>query len=303
MLKQVLAISFCICLGSALAFCDTFGSGENQFSIDFVDICADTNPKNGYGIVDYDYRMGVYEITNAQWDKFVAAVGTVTGSPAVAYDQDSTSVGADMPANRISWYEAAQFVNYLNTISGYQAAYNFTGEQGTTEYTFATWSVEEAWGGTNLYRHKDAQYFLPSEDEWVKAAFWNGENLQKYATVDDADPINSVDTNYDNSGMWIVGSGSEEINGTFDMMGNANEWMENPFDTSSSQTDSNRTIKGGNYRSITLRNLESDIRADLNPENEYGTVGFRVAAVPEPSSLLVFLLGSSFLARTKKQKG
>jgi hypothetical protein len=35
------------------------------------------------------------------------------------------------------------------------------------------WSSAQAWqvGGQNLYRHKDAYYFLPSEDEWYKAAF------------------------------------------------------------------------------------------------------------------------------------
>ena len=58
-----------------------FGSGENQFTIDFVRISADTNPTeaqttagdlHGFGIVQYDYRIGVYEITQDQWTKFVA---------------------------------------------------------------------------------------------------------------------------------------------------------------------------------------------------------------------------------------
>ena len=298
MLKQVLAVSFCLCFVSNFAFCDTFGSGENEFTIDFVDISADTNPKNGFGIVDYDYRIGVYEITNSQWDKFVAAYGVVTGYPAEAYDQDSNSGGADMPVNRISWYEAAQFVNYLNTSSGYQAAYNFTGTQGTTEYTFATWGVEQAFSSTNLYRHKDAHYFLPSEDEWVKAAYWNGEKLQTYATIDGEEPIDGVDTTY-NSGRWVVGSGSEELNGTFDMMGNANEWTENPF-AASYETDSYRTIRGGAYNSGTINDVSSNYRVAFDPINEYSSVGFRVAAVPEPSSLLVLLFGSSLLARSKK---
>jgi formylglycine-generating enzyme required for sulfatase activity len=39
----------------------------------------------------------------------------------------------------------------------------------------ALWSSEQAWtaGGTNLYRNKDASYFLPSENEWYKAAYYN----------------------------------------------------------------------------------------------------------------------------------
>ena len=35
----------------------------------------------GYGIVNHDYRMGTYEITNDQWNKFTASLGVpVTGS-------------------------------------------------------------------------------------------------------------------------------------------------------------------------------------------------------------------------------
>jgi len=49
---------------------DTFGTGANQFSIDFVTISGSTNPTveqanvgslDGLGIVNNDYGMGVYE--------------------------------------------------------------------------------------------------------------------------------------------------------------------------------------------------------------------------------------------------
>jgi len=62
----------------------TFGTGAYQFTIDFVPISGATNPASGYGIVNNDYRMGTFEITNDQWDKFKLAYGTVTGSPATA---------------------------------------------------------------------------------------------------------------------------------------------------------------------------------------------------------------------------
>ena len=42
---------------------------------------TDTSPSGGYGIVNHDYRMGTYEITNDQWNKFTASLGVpVTGS-------------------------------------------------------------------------------------------------------------------------------------------------------------------------------------------------------------------------------
>ena len=58
------------------------------------------------------------------------------------------------------------------------------------------WSSEEAWqigAGKNLYRHKDAYYFLPSEDEWYKAAYHKNDgvtaNYWDYATGSNTIPI------------------------------------------------------------------------------------------------------------------
>ncbi len=80
---------------------------------------------------------------------------------------------AAMPATGVSWNEAARFVNWLNTSQGYQAAYNFT-TSGIND-NIALWSSAEAWqlGGENLFRHKDAHYWLPSTNEWYKAAFYD----------------------------------------------------------------------------------------------------------------------------------
>jgi formylglycine-generating enzyme required for sulfatase activity len=124
----VLSIAFVISITS-FASADTFASGTaNEFNIDFVPISGSTNPTSeqtnptgGYGIVNKDYRMGKYEITNDQWTKFKAAYGAVTGSEldpgwgGTAYDEKPFFTGSSVPTNNVSWYEAAQFVNYLNT--------------------------------------------------------------------------------------------------------------------------------------------------------------------------------------------
>jgi hypothetical protein len=131
--------------GGAMA--DNFGTGANQFTIDFVTISGATNRTSGYGIVNNNYRMGVYEITNDQWNKFQASLGvSVTGSPSSACDESPHFTGTNVPTNMVSWYEAAQFVNWLNTSTGHHAAYNFIGTQGTGDYTLATWSSAEAGG-------------------------------------------------------------------------------------------------------------------------------------------------------------
>jgi len=294
---------------------DFFGTGGNQFSIEFVPISGSTNPTveqanegglDGFGIVNNDYRMGVYEITNGQWKKFKAELGVaVKGTPSDAYNESFYNWGTgttNVPTNRVSWYEAAQMVNWLNTSTGHPAAYKFTGTQGTSGYAFDTWSPAEAAGGTNLYRHKDAFYFLPTEDEWVKAAYWNGTTLQVYATktgesLTQGDGTSGTGWNYytgeyalDPRGPWNVGSGSEELNGTYDMMGNNYAWMENPYSDPSYGAGSSHAFRGGGWRGDTgYMRASYRISGDAPYEGIY--VGFRVASVPEPSTLILLTMG------------
>jgi formylglycine-generating enzyme required for sulfatase activity len=299
MFREVGRVLAVVMLGACVtgASADTFGSGANQFSIDFVTIAGDARYPGSWpagsdytfaGVNGRDYRMGTFEISNDQWYKFQAELGVpVTGDPSGAYDEDPYFTGTNVPTNVVSWYEAAQFVNWLNTSTGHQAAYKFTGTQGTGDYALDTWSPAEAYGGTNLYRHKDAMYYLPTEDEWVKAAYWNGTSLQTWATTDDSVPVAGVDSNFDDARdePWDVGSGSEELNGTYDMMGNVWEWMESPYGDPIYRTGSSRGVRGGSFR-INDDYLASSNRIISNPSGEYFVFGFRVASeVPEPFEL------------------
>ena len=169
----------------------------------------------------------------------------------------------------------------------------FTGTQGAGDYTMAAWSPAEAAGGTNLYRHKDAFYFLPSQDEWVKAAYAGGTELWTYATkvgdsLHQGDGVSGTGWNFwnetdlyatDPPGPWDVGSGSEELNGTFDMMGNVWEWMESPHDDPTYATTSNRTIRGGSYYNYWGHLHIQERNGYFAPSWEYDVVGFRIAAM------------------------
>ena len=287
---------------------DTFGTGANEFDIDFVTISGSTNPAGGYGIVADDYRMGTYEITNDQYAKFAAELGvSVTGDPSSAYEESPYWAAANVPSNNVSWYEAAQFVNWLNTSTGHQAAYKFTGTQGQTDYAFATWSAAEADGGTNLYRHKDAFYFLPTEDEWVKAGYWNGTALQTYATkpgdsLHQGDGVSGSGWNYYDSGYyatdpfgpWTVGSGSEELNGTHDMMGNVWEWLEGPRDGDVYTSTIIPGLRGGSYSnsSVILPSTYRYTQTNFYGGHSSSSIGFRVASeVPEPATMSLLALG------------
>jgi formylglycine-generating enzyme required for sulfatase activity len=303
-IQMILAAAIIFLVSVSAAMADSFGTEGKQFTIDFVPISGATNPTSGFGIVRNDYRMGTYEITNAQWDKFVASYGVPTGSPANAYDQNSTLTGANVPINNVSWYEAAQFVNWLNTSTGHPAAYNFTGAPGGVDYALGVWSAGEAAGGTNLYRNKNAYYFLPTENEWVKAAYWNGTSKQNYATKAGEsltqghgtsktgwNYYDGVDYSTSPAGPWVVGNGSQELNGTYDMMGNIWEWMESPYTDTSYGTSSMRGLRGGSWGN-TQYGFVSSARFNDLPASESSSGGFRVASVPEASSLVMLVCGA-----------
>ena len=212
---------------------DTFVGVGGQFDIDFVTISGDTNPTveqanagdlHGYGIVNDDYRMGKFEITNDQFAKFAV--------------NNPYWTGADVPSNKVTWFEAAKFVNYLNTSTGHVPAYKFVKIDLTDNYVMIVWDViDNGYDASNPFRNSNAKYFMPTEDEWVKAAYWNGSSIQAYATklgksLHQGDGTSGTGWNYHDSGFatdpqgpWNVGSGSEELNGTYDMIGNVWEWM------------------------------------------------------------------------------
>ena len=289
------------------ALADTFGSGTNTFAIDFVGIgntgnAGDTRTNVGslgYGAVPYEYRMGAYEITQNAITK-----ATSLGMMNVTAGR----YAGDRPAANISWYEAAAFVNFLNTNSGKTAAYKLT--LSISSWSMALWSSEQAWtaGGTNLYRNKDAFYFLPSENEWYKAAFYNpgGSNYFLYATGSDSAPTavaSGTDAGTAVYGQpWPQGPTNMNLSGglspylTMGQNGNVTEWMESSFNGSNNSVSAVRIIRGGLWNNPEDNLRSTDRGFTLAPTDESSAVGFRVASVPEPSTaLLVLMAGGAWL--------
>ena len=285
---------------------DTFGTTGNEFTIDFVDIgnagnADDAGAGGGsyfspYGGVSYTYRMGTYEISQN-------AITNATASGLT--NVNAGSFAGNRPAADMTWYEAAAFVNWLNTSTGHQAAYDlaFAGN-----WSMTLWSSAQAWqaGGENLYRHKDAYYFLPSEDEWYKAAYHQNDgvtaNYWDYATGSNTVPTSEL------TGGTLAGSavydgttpgtpaGPADVNLagglsaylTMGQNGNVYEWQESAFDGSNSSSSEERGIRGGRWNTYE-DNLR--IRALNAPSSSEIGLGFRVASVPEPSSAILLASG------------
>ena len=285
---------------------DTFGTSGNEFTIDFVNIgnagnAADTT---SFGAVPYEYRVGTYEITQDAITKATASgMSNVTARPWTG----------NQPAANITWYEAAAFVNFLNTNSGKTAAYDLTFSSGS--WSMALWSSEQAWtaGGTNLYRNKDAFYFLPSENEWYKAAYYNpaGTNYFLYPTGSDTAPTavasgtNAGTAVYNNAASVpaiVASAGGLSPYGTMGQGGNVWEWNESALDGTNSSSSENRAQRGGRWSGPEF-SLSSSHQNGNDPTWESDTIGFRVASVPEPSTYVLVLMGAGALYLWKRRKG
>ena len=221
-----------------------------------------------------------------------------------------SSRGPDKAVTNVSFNEAYRFINWLNTSQGHQAAYKVTSDDANSHIKL--WDKRDAWqpGGENLFRHKDAKYFLPSENEWYKAAYFksDGGGYTTYATGNSVpDGIDfSGDTNYDsvfldgfnNNGPLAAGGGAEENNGTYDMGGNVLEWGESAFDGTLDDPNESRVLRGGDWEPFSGL-LQSSGRTNFSPDFEDAVVGFRVASVsaavavvPEPSSVGLLVIGA-----------
>jgi hypothetical protein len=93
--------------------------------------------------------------------------------------------GANKPVTSISWLEAAKFINWLNFSTGHMVAYKFDGDGN-----FQLWSSGDVgYDPNNLYRNRRARYFLPSVDEWYKAAYYDPSGVYyDYPTGSDNEP-------------------------------------------------------------------------------------------------------------------
>jgi len=265
--------------------------------MDFVTIGNPGNPGDtrveanptGCGAVDYEYQIGKYEISNAQWDSFVTAAGVPTGIPSTAYNESAQYTGYSIPTNEVSWYEAAQFCNYLTSGDKSQGAYQFSGDNSNP----GDFEGIDRDSAVSTY---GIAYVIPTEDEWYKAAYYTGSDYSTYANGTDTAPIEDVDSNYDNeSGCqpWDVGDGTMEQNGTFDMMGNVHEWNETLID------GVQRGRRGASYYNGDI-SLSSSNRYSNKPYHESLNLGFRVASVPEPATLLLLGLGGLPLLRKRR---
>ena len=299
------------------AYADSFGSGGNAFTIDFVAIGNPGNANDSgttglyftpYGGVGYGFQMGTYEISEDMINK----ANTLGG---LLITKDTRS--ANQPATSVSWNEAARFVNWLNVSSGYAAAYNFAVQPGGGGYTgnanLVLWTVSDAgYDAGNLYRNSNARYVLPSEHEWYKAAYYSGSGTTYYDYATGSDTIPTAIASGTGAGTAVYGGGGATAPaditlagglspyGTMGQNGNVWEWDESAFDGINNSSSEDRAVRGGRLNSTDLT-LRASFRTNNPPSSSLSIIGFRVASVPEPSST-VLMCSASLLALTRRRR-
>lgn len=305
--------SFAFCFLAALsaaqpgvAVTTSFGGGA--FTMEFVDITGGTTADDtGFGAVPYDYRMGKHEVTRAMVDAYNASGG---GPFIEMFDYEAFGVSGgnrpDRPATGVIWNHAARFVNWLNVSSGFAPAYKFTSILGADD-NITLWTAGEAgFNPANPFRNSYAFYFLPSEDEWYRAAYYDPVrgSYWDYATGSDAPPRpvragtragTAVYNHVSDTGPAdVTNAGGLSPFGTMAQNGNAAEWAESGSSPPNDFPGEPRVRRGGDWQMPPIGDLLiSSSRDSLPPGPAFRSsdLGFRVAALPEPSTVVLVLLG------------
>ena len=305
--KAILFVSMAGAALNAQVITQNFGSGANAFTMEFVTIgnpnnAADTTgAPNPAGSVGYIYNLGKYEVSRGQLEKANAA-----GSLGITMSDMSGYGGNGLlkPATGISWYEAAKYVNWLNTSSGGTAAYKFVGG------TFQLWSSTDAgYNANNMFRNSLAKYVIASSNEWYKGAYGKADgSWSNFPNGTDIAPTAVASGTAANTAVYTFQSGPADINnagglssyGTMGQGGNAFEWNETAFDGSNDTAGESRERRGADWYGFST-SLVASSRYSLDPTIEYDINGFRVASVPEPSSLSLLALGGLVVALRRRR--
>ncbi len=142
------------------------------------------DPLTGCGSVSYSYSIGEYDVTMGQYSAFLNAVATTSdpyglwtpsmssATPTYGITRTSTSAGysyslvgnsANVPVTYVSWYDSVRFVNWLQ--NGEPTGPEGAGTTETGSYFLA---------GTVTRRANNANWVLPTINEWYKAAYYAG---------------------------------------------------------------------------------------------------------------------------------
>lgn len=170
------------------------------------------DPVTGLGAVAYTFQIGKYEVTNSQYVEFLNAVaatdtnglyrtemntdaqsgaGILRSGSSGSYRYSVITGTGGLPVTYVGYADAIRFCNWLHNGKPTGAQSPSTTEDGAYTITLGT---------TVGARKNGAKYFLPTENEWVKAGYYDpakigGAGYWSHSTRSSAIP-NSVNGSF-----------------------------------------------------------------------------------------------------------
>jgi formylglycine-generating enzyme len=286
-----------------------------------ADAAAHSGNSAGQGAVAYTYNIGKYEVTAGQYTAFLTAVAktdtyglynaNMWSDTSGCKIQQSGSSGdyaysvasdyANRPVNYVSYWDSCRFANWLHNGQPAFSAGTPGEVAGSTE-TGAYTLTSDGIANNTIVRNTDWTFAVTSEDEWYKAAYyksggtnsgyWNYPTSSNTAPGRDMADVSGNNANYGtpfpiDSPYYTTLAGEFQLSdspyGTLDQGGNVWEWNE-------ARISSSRGVRGS-YWGNDSSYLVSSFRLSRGPTLEDHSLGFRVASVPEPGSIVMLLAG------------
>ena len=262
------------------------------------------NPGNapdttGFGSVPYSYNIGEYDVTAGQYTAFLNAVAstdtyglynsqmyivlygnlvsaiTQSGSPGSYAYTDTRN--PNYPVNEVTWGDAARFCNWLT--NGQPTGPEGNGTTETGSYTLNGAITDAALNAVT--RNANADYAIPTEDEWYKAAYYNpsSSSYYLYPTKSNSQPSNVLSATGTNNANYnaiynanysftdptnyltAVGAFADSASpyGTYDQGGDVWQWNESVYFGSS------RGMRGGSFYND-YSDLQSGVGSTAPPD-------------------------------------
>lgn len=300
-------------------------SDSNMVAIDMVPVRNAGNapePSTRFGAVEVDFNIGKYLVTIDQYSTFLNAVATTdiyglynermasdlniagiarsgaNGSFTYSVIDNGGSSG-NRPISYVSFFDAARFANWMSNGQPVGPQDERTTEAGAYPLRGAVAGTVPAKSGVNPNTGEPPSFFIPLEDEWYKAAFYDpGLNdgaggYWTYATRNNSAPGNRVGpevngANYIANSLYSVTQSVEYVAtdnylsdvgaftsspssyGTFDQQGLLGEW--NNVDGQASSSMGTR----GSFWAAASAGLRGWAYTDAAQESN--DLGFRVAS-------------------------
>lgn len=317
-----------VCRTDAKSFVSVNNLPDDIISVDVKDPGNANDVDTGIGMVIQEYGIAQTEVTSRQYCYYLNQVATgenyqlfydermgsdrnvgtikremIDGKNRYTVIKDSHGDRGKFPIVYVNLYQAARFCNWLQN----QNKPGLTGDDLTER---GAYTLEGKSSGP-IARNKGAVWFIPTESEWYKPAYYKGGGLDagywNFANRSDYAPANSLEAkcnnaaNYDRATkqppyLTEVNHFNESVGAynTLDMSGNVAEWV--ATEEEQGTIPLRYVARGGSWKSSYYgQNLGNkfDIshwgielskwsRPSYDPTQGYDNVGFRVA-----TSLLV----------------